>query len=307
MSERAGDRPAVLLLGGSGQVGTELRRALAPRGAIVAPTHAELDLTDVDALRRMVRALAPRAIVNAAAYTAVDQAEREPALAQAINADAPGALAAEAARLDVPFVHYSTDYVFDGRSEVPYVEDAPTAPLNVYGATKLAGERAVLGSGARALVLRTSWVYGAHGRNFLATMLRLAERAGDAPVRVVGDQRGAPTASGFLADATARMLAGAEAGGGWGLYHVAARGVTTWCDFARAIFAGAAQRGGRVPEVERITTAEHGSPTRRPAYSVLDTTRAERTFGVVAEPWLAQLERVLDARLGAPSLVPEPS
>ena len=204
-------------------------------------------------------------------------------------------------------MHYSTDYVFEGGATTPYTEDAPTAPLNVYGATKLAGERAVLGSGARALVLRTSWVYGAHGRNFLATMLRLAERADGAPVRVVGDQQGAPTASGFIADATARMLAVAESGGAWGLYHVAARGVTTWYDFARAIFAGAQRRGWRVPDVERITTAEHGSPTRRPAYSVLDTTRAERAFGVVAVSWSSQLERVLDARLGAPSLVPEPS
>ncbi len=308
MSERSAGRPAVLLLGGAGQVGTELRRALAPRGAIVAPSHAELDLADADALRRTVRGVAPQAIVNAAAYTAVDQAEREPALAHAINGDAPGVLAEEAARLDVPLVHYSTDYVFDGTAAVPYDEGAATAPLSVYGASKLAGERAVLQGGARALVLRTSWVYGAHGRNFLATMLRVAQRADDAPVRVVGDQRGAPTSSAFLADATARLLAGAEASGAWGLYHVAAAGMTTWCEFARAIFAGAARRGMRVPRVECITTAAYASPVTRPAYSVLDTSRAARTFGLVAESWQAQLERVLDARLGpALSLVPEPS
>ena len=308
MSERAAGRPAVLLLGGNGQVGTELRRALASRGAIVAPAHAELDLADAHALRRTVRELAPRAIVNAAAYTAVDQAEREPALAHAINGDAPGVLAEEAARLDVPLVHYSTDYVFDGSSEAPYAEDAATAPLNVYGASKLAGERAVLQGGGRALVLCTSWVYGAHGRNFLATMLRLAQREDDAPVRVVGDQHGAPTSSAFIADATARLLTGAESNCAWGLYHVAAAGMTSWCEFARAIFAGAARRGMRVPRVECITTADYASPVTRPAFSVLDTSLAARTFGLVAESWQAQLERVLDARLGPVlSLVPDPS
>lgn len=308
MTARVDGRPAVLLLGGSGQVGTELRRALAPLGPIVAPTRAELDLADDAALRRVVRDVGAPVIVNAAAYTAVDRAEREPALARAINAGAPAILAAEAARAGAALVHYSTDYVFDGEAETPYDEDAATGPRSVYGATKLAGERAVLASGARSLVLRTGWVYGAHGRNFLTTMLRLAESGDCAVVRVVGDQRGTPTTSAFVADATATMLARAESLGAWGLYHVAASGATTWCDFAAAIFAGAARRGRCVPEVARITTAEFDAPAPRPRYSVLDTARAARTFGLAAEPWPTQLERVLDARLGpAPSPVPEPS
>ncbi|MGZ8375700.1 MAG: dTDP-4-dehydrorhamnose reductase [Gemmatirosa sp.] len=304
-----GHRPGeavVLLLGATGQVGTELRRALAPLGRLVLPARADAELTDPDALRRLVRDTRPDAIVNAAAHTAVDRAEAERDLAFAINATAPGVLAEEAARIDAAIVHYSTDYVFDGAADRPYGEDATATPLNVYGASKLAGEQAVLGSGARALVLRTSWIYGAHGRNFLATMLRIAE-AGDRPVvRVVDDQRGTPTASAFVADATATMLTGAPEREAWGLYHVTAGGSATWRDFASAIFAGAARRGLHVPAVERIGTAEFGAPARRPAYSVLDTSRARQVFGIAAAPWESQLEAVLDARIGAvPSLPTE--
>ncbi len=296
----------VLLLGASGQVGTELRRALAPVGPLVTPSRADADLADPDALRRIVRATRPAVIVNAAAHTAVDQAEREPERAFAINGTAPGVLAEEARRLDAALVHYSTDYVFDGTARRPYDEEAPTAPLNVYGSSKRAGEEAVSGSGARALVLRTSWVYGPHGRNFVATMLRIADAGAPAVVRVVDDQRGAPTSSVFVADATAALLGRAAAQGAWGLYHVAAGGEVTWREFAEAIFAGAARRGRRVPEVAALSTTEFGAPARRPAYSVLDTTRVARVFGVEAESWRSQLETVLDARIGAiPSLATE--
>ncbi len=296
----------VLLLGASGQVGTELRRALAPTSRLVTPTHAECDLADPDALRRLVRDVRPDVLVNAAAHTAVDLAEGEPERAFAINATAPAALAEEARRVDAALVHYSTDYVFDGSTDRPYDEGAPTAPLNVYGASKHAGEQAVLASGARALVLRTSWVYGPHGRNFVATMLRIADAGAPPVVRIVEDQRGTPTSSVFIADATAAMLERAASQDAWGLYHVTAGGDATWREFATAIFAGAARRGRRVPDVVGISTAEFGAAARRPAYSVLDSARVARVFGVRAEHWSTQLESVLDARIGrVPSLATE--
>ena len=199
MSEPAGGtdtpdgppRPPILVFGATGQIGWELVRALAPLGPVVAADRARVDLTDLGALADCVRHVAPRAVVNAAAYTDVDRAEREPALARRVNADAPGALAAASARLGVPFVHYSSDYVFDGTATSPYAEDAPTAPLGVYGRSKREGELAVAGVGGPHLIVRTSWVYGARGRNFLRTILRLAHTRPE--LRVVSDQRGAPT------------------------------------------------------------------------------------------------------------------
>jgi dTDP-4-dehydrorhamnose reductase len=229
-------------------------------------------------------------------------------------------------RLGARFVHYSTDYVFDGAGDRPYREEDPTAPLNAYGASKRAGEERVLAAGGRALVLRTSWVYGAEGRNFLNTMLRRAgpDTASPDALRVVDDQHGAPTATRFLAACTAALLAHprARAGAsgedaGWGLYHLSAAGVTTWHGFAAAIFAGAATRGWQVPALHAIPTREYPTPARRPHWSVLDTSRIQEAFGLSPSRWDAQLDAVLDERLlgrdpaGAPaldaiSLIPEP-
>ncbi|MDF1503040.1 dTDP-4-dehydrorhamnose reductase [Roseisolibacter sp. H3M3-2] len=293
----------LLLLGANGQLGRELRRALPALGPVVAVGRAALDLRDGDAVREMVRAAAPGAIVNAAAYTAVDRAESERDAAWAVNATAPAVLAEEARRVDAALVHYSTDYVFDGTASRPYAEDAPTGPRNVYGASKLAGEEAVRGAWGRSLVLRTAWVYAAAGRSFVDTMVRLADE-GREVVRVVDDQRGAPTPAGWLADATVTVLRAALAHeAGWGTYHLAAAGETTWHDVAAAIFADRARRGLPAPALERISTAEFGAPAARPAYSVLDTTRARGAFGVEPPHWADALAAVLDARPG-PALRP---
>ena len=289
----------ILVTGAAGQVGFELVRALAPVGPVLATTRATLDLADLDAVRAVVRAAAPAAIVNAAAYTAVDRAESEPEAARRLNAVLPGVVAEEAARLGVPLVHYSTDYVFDGAEPAPRPVDAPTGPLNVYGRTKLAGEEAVRAVGGRWLVLRTSWVYGARGANFLATMLRLAAERD--VVRVVDDQHGAPTSSRFLADATARLLGAALRGdpaAPWGVHHLAAGGATSWHGFARAIFDGLAERGGRVPRLEAIATADFPTPARRPRHSVLDTSSVRAASGLHVPDWRVLLALVLDERLG---------
>ena len=280
--------PTILVTGANGQLGAELVHALAPHGTIVATGHAELDLADADAIVATVRRIRPALIVNAAAYTAVDRAESEEARAHAVNGVAPGILADEAKRAGAALIHYSTDYVFDGRATGPYDEDAPVGPLSVYGRTKLEGERAVAASGADALVLRTSWVYGRRGRNFLTTMQRLAAERDE--IRVVDDQTGAPNWSRELARATARIVANGRHGIAErkGLYHLTARGATTWYGFARAILAG-------VPRVRivPITTAEYPTPARRPHWSVLDTARFERTFGFALPDWHASLAECL--------------
>ena len=295
----------ILVLGGSGQLGFELVRALAPLGPVHAPGREALDLADRAAVHGALRAIRPGIVVNAAAYTAVDDAEREPGVAHRVNGEAAGVLASEAARVGAILVHYSTDYVFAGDATRPYREDDATGPPNAYGASKLAGERAIADAGGRWLVLRTAWLYGARGRNFLATMLRLGEARDE--VRVVDDQRGTPTSARYLAAATAAILghprvrdparAGADAAGPWGVYHLAAGGDATWHDFAAAIFAAVAARGGRVPRLHRIATHEHPSAARRPAYSVLDTGRARRTFGLHVPDWRVLLAHVLAERL----------
>ena len=284
----------VLLTGANGQVGWELRRALAPLGDVFAPDRGRLDLADCDALRQYVRAIAPQAIVNAAAYTAVDRAESEPALARAINTIAPGVLAEEAQRLDAVLVHYSTDYVFDGAKPEPYTESDPPNPLNVYGRAKLEGERAIGASGCRHLTLRTSWVYGTRGNNFLLTMLRLARERGQ--LRIVGDQIGAPTWCREIAQATAVLVtANVAAPGTGGLYHLTASGATSWFGFAKAIFESPemVRLGVTPPALEAIPTRAYPTPARRPANSRLDCRRLEQRAGVRLAQWDESLGRVL--------------
>ena len=273
---RAGE---ILLLGRNGQVGWELERALAPLGRVTALGRGEADLSCPEALRRAVRDLRPRWIVNAAAYTAVDRAEEEPEAAFAANAAAPGVLAEEARRVGAVLVHYSTDYVFDGRKAAPYVEDDAPNPLNVYGRSKLEGERAVQAAGCDHLVLRTTWVYGTRGKNFLLTMLRLmAERD---EVRVVADQAGAPTWSRMIAEATAAIMARRAAAAPSGVYHLTAGGEATWHGFAQAM----RDEAGLAAKVTPISTAEYPTPAARPAYSVLDNGRLQAEFGVCLPEW----------------------
>ncbi len=280
----------ILLTGAGGQVGFELARALADLGEVRAFDRSSLDLADGRALEAACRSLAPGLIVNAAAYTAVDKAESEPAMAEAVNGRAPGILAREARRLDAVLVHYSTDYVFDGAARRPYREDDPVAPLNAYGRSKLSGERAIAESGCKHLVFRTSWVYGPRGRNFLATMLALAATREE--LRVVDDQRGAPTSSLFLAGATARALRAIPAAGvASGIYHLSAAGETTWAGFARAIFArAAAWPGFRAPRVVPISTEQYPTPAQRPRYSVMSHAKFRAAFGFAPASWEAQLD-----------------
>ena len=293
----------LLVLGGNGQVGHELRRALAPLGEVVATTRSgalpdgsACERADFDApatLPGLVERIAPDIVVNAAAYTAVDKAETDIEAAFRANAEAPGALARACAARGIPFVHYSTDYVFDGQGTRPCREDDPVAPLGVYGASKRAGEVAVIDAGGRHLIFRTAWVYGSHGHNFMRTMLRLgAERD---RLRVVADQVGTPTPAALVADVTARILA--QSNDASGVWHLTATGSTSWHGFAEAIFDAAQARGllARRPEVDAITTAEYPTPARRPAYSCLDTGKLARDFGVVLPDWQAALGTVLDA------------
>jgi dTDP-4-dehydrorhamnose reductase len=275
----------ILLTGGNGQVGWELQRTLAPLGEVVAFDRAGLDLVDADAIRRIVRAVRPAVIVNAAAYTAVDKAEEESAAAQAINGTAPGILAEEAKRLGVLLVHYSTDYVFDGINPAPYTESDTPNPLGAYGRSKLAGERAIQASGGEHLILRTSWVYGLRGKNFLLTIRRLAA---ERPVlRIVGDQIGAPTWCRGIAEATAALLASNQSP--HGLFHLAAAGATSWHGFAAAIVASQ----GSSARVEEITTAEYPLPAQRPMNSRLDCS-ALRSLGIALPDWREQLRLCLD-------------
>ncbi len=284
-------QPSILLTGANGQVGFELQRVLAPLGVLTACDRGQLDLGDRDALVHAVRSIKPRIIVNAAAYTAVDKAESEFGRAEAINAVAPAILAEEAKRVGAVLIHFSTDYVFDGASAVPYAEQAPTRPLNVYGRTKRDGERAIAAIGGACLVFRTSWVYGLRGGNFLLTMLRLAAEREE--LRVVADQYGVPNWSRDLADTIAALVglgvpALVERAG---LYHLSAGGATSWYEFARAII-GEVER----PRVVPITTAEYPTPARRPAYGVLATGKFEQAFGIAVPNWREALARCLAAR-----------
>jgi len=278
----------ILLTGIGGQVGWELQRTLQPLGKLVACDRRQLDLADPDSIRRVLRETAPAIIVNPAAYTAVDKAESEAELAQAINATAPGILAEEAKRLGALLVHYSTDYVFDGAKPSPYLETDPTGALGVYGASKLAGEQAIAASGCRHLIFRTCWVYGLRGRNFLLTMLRLAKERDE--LSVVDDQHGAPTWSRMIAETTALALA--RHAGQQGIYHLAAAGETTWHGFAEHIIALAHARGmlDKPTPVRRIASADFPTAARRPANSRLDCTRLQRDFGLLLPDWITQLK-----------------
>jgi dTDP-4-dehydrorhamnose reductase len=288
-----------LVVGCTGQVGWELRHKLVCLGPVTGVDYPQVDFTQPDSIRQAVRAAAPAVIVNAAAYTAVDKAESEPELAMAINGTAPGVLAEEAKRLGSVLVHYSTDYVFDGAKQGPYVESDVPHPLNVYGRTKLAGDEAIQAVGGDYLILRTSWVYGARGNNFLLTMLRLARER--AELRIVDDQIGSPTTSECIAQATAGILAqvlGPAAGGlkgRSGIYNLTCAGETTWFGFARALLTkSAASHGFTVPNLIPITTGEFPRPAKRPANSRLRCQRVEETFGVVMPDWEEALALVLE-------------
>lgn len=295
----------ILLIGGNGQIGWELIRALAPRGGVMAPDRSAMDLASAVSIRDVVRRTTPWLIVNAAAYTAVDRAESEPDLAQAINGLAPGILAEEAKRLGAGLVHYSTDYVFDGKATRPYREDDVTAPINAYGRSKLAGEQAIMEAGGIHLILRTAWVYSWRGTNFLKTMRRLA--AEREVLRVVDDQHGSPTWARAIAEATAGILESCRVGTGLGtlgehsgLYHLTASGETTWCGFAQAIIARMRAAGESVSarQVFPIATADYPTPARRPAWSVLDCELARETFGVALSDWQDQLDLCFAAGSG---------
>ena len=287
----------VLLLGGNGQVGRELRRSLRPLGELIVATRegagADLaaDFDAPDALEDLVRSVAPEVVVNAAAYTAVDRAEADAEAAFRVNGVAPAALARACAAQGALLVHYSTDYVFNGAGERPYREDDATSPLGAYGASKLAGEQAIRGSGARHVILRTAWVYAAHGKNFLLTMLRLGSER-DA-LRVVADQVGAPTPAHWIADATADLLR--QSDGVSGTWHLTSAGQASWHEFASAIFEEAHAAGllARSPRVEPITTDQYPTPAKRPAYSVLDTARLRADFGIEPPPWRDGLREVI--------------
>jgi dTDP-4-dehydrorhamnose reductase len=300
----------ILLIGADGQLGHELQRTLAPLAHITPATRRHADLRDAAALRRLVDAARPHAIVLAAAYTDVDGAEADRATAHAVNAEAPRTLAESCARVGALLVHFSTDYVFDGTASVAYRETDATAPLSVYGESKRAGERAILETGCPALIFRSSWIYGDRGHNFLRTVLRLADRQDE--LRIVDDQVGAPTWSRMLAEAVAAILARAIADEGFdvadedrGLYHLTASGAASWHAFAVAIlelWPDILRPGTRVLA---IRSADFPRPARRPAYSVLDNTRVAERFGIRMPHWREQL-RLLLARDAAPTDSPPP-
>jgi dTDP-4-dehydrorhamnose reductase len=290
--------PRILIAGGKGQLGTELQRSFAGTSPLIVVDREAMDLRSPEQIRSVVRDAKPHVILNAAAYTAVDRAESEQEIAAAVNERAPRILAEEAHELGAVFVHYSTDYVFDGTKSGAWVEDDATGPLNVYGATKLAGEESIRAVGGRYLIFRTSWVYGPHGKNFLLTMLRLG-RERDV-LTIVDDQHGAPTTSVELARATKAIVDGVLAGkfgesGEWaGLYHMTCGGETTWCGFARAIFARAHDLlAGRRPDVQGIATSEYPTPAKRPGNSVLSNVKLRERFGVQLAGWEAALDEAM--------------
>jgi dTDP-4-dehydrorhamnose reductase len=304
--------PKILLIGKNGQVGRELSAMLPMVGELVSLGRQDLDLSDSEEIRRVIRRHRPELIVNAAAYTAVDRAESDELAAHVVNAIAPAVMAEEASQIGALFVHYSTDYVFDGRKQTPYTEDDPPNPQNVYGRTKLAGECAVQQTGAAYLIFRATWVYGREGRNFLLTILRLATEREE--LRIVDDQTGAPTSSREIASATTQLLRTLYSGDRnlssfatlSGIYHMTAAGETTWCGFAKAIVeyasahpacdgwlrAATNQRPLLVRRVIATSTQSYPTPALRPRYSVLSNARLERVFGIRLPSWQRQLHAV---------------
>lgn len=300
------DTPRILLLGAGGQLGQALAQNFRDLGELHPFTHATLDLAQPEDLRAFVRTIQPLVILNAAAYTAVDRAESEPNRAFTINATAPGILAEEAERCNALLVHYSSDYVFDGTKLEPWTEDDETNPLNVYGATKLAGERAITATKAAHLIFRTSWVYGPIGNNFFRTMLRLGRERSE--LNIVDDQIGAPTSTLELAAATCTIVSGILDGrfgtpARWsGVYHLSCAGAVTWYGFAQAIFARAATLlGAKSPIVHPIPSSQFPTPALRPANSVLSNEKLRARFGVALAPWESALDAVF-ADLRAQSL-----
>ena len=304
-------KPLILLTGKNGQIGAELLRFLPQVGEVVALDREHLDLSKPDDISRTIREVQPQIIVNAAAYTAVDKAETDEAMAQAVNGEAPGLMAKEAKKIGAALVHYSTDYVFDGSKKLPYDETDAANPINVYGKTKFAGEQAIRRSGVPHLIFRTAWVYATRGRNFLLTILRLATEREE--LRIVNDQIGAPTCASDVAAATAKILTrmlGRNDGAFVfsevsGTYHLSAAGQTTWYEFAENIlekaevnshsmdWLAAATRGRQLiaHRVIPISTDEFGSLTPRPAYSILSNSRLNQTFRLALPDWHSQLQR----------------
>lgn len=293
------DRPAVLVLGGTGQIGHEVVRALAWVGPVAAPTRRDADLEQPDVIRELVRRVKPTVVVNAAGYTAVDAAESEVDRCNRLNVALPGLLAEECRRIGALLVHFSSDYVFDGAKRTPYVETDQANPLSVYGASKLSGENAVIGAGGAYLIFRTSWVYAARGRNFPLTILRLARER--AELRVVNDQIGAPTSAPAIAAAVSDVLRSIHESREVpvGVYHLSAGGSTTWFELAQTVLADDPQRAEQVcRSLVAIGTAVYPTAARRPAYSVLDNTKLGERFGVRLASWqdewravVAQLSR----------------
>lgn len=302
----------ILLLGADGQLGAYLRHTLTAVGDVRASSRSatdatlRCDLSEFAAVEDLLRRERPDLVVNAAAYTAVDQAESDADVAMRINAALPGVIGAVTAGWDGAVIHYSTDYVFDGMAHHPYTEDDATAPLGVYGRSKLAGEQALAATGVDHLVLRTAWVYSQRGRNFLTTMLRLGGERDQ--LTVVNDQHGTPTSAGFLAKATAQIAErwlnhsrpNSRQGG---VFHLTAAGDTTWHGFAKAIFEEATATGrlAKAPSVLSIGSASYPTPAKRPAWSVLDTTKALATFGVIPPDWRSDLRKVMSGAYDAVS------
>jgi dTDP-4-dehydrorhamnose reductase len=298
----------ILIVGKTGQISWELQRCMPLLGTVLCAGRPEIDLINPDSLRQMVRAVRPDVLINAAAYTAVDQAESEPELAMKINGEAPGILAEEMKRIGGLMIHYSTDFVYDGSGTEPWVEESPTAPLNVYGAAKLAGDEAVRAVAGSYLIFRTSWVYGTRGRNFLRTVLRLAQTG--EPLRIVDDQIGSPTWSRDIASATSfilarfmshgesaskqRLSAAAEYSG---TYHMTSTGYVSWCGFAGLILEEACRLGvhrGCSIQLTPISTREYRTPALRPSNSRLSSSRLQTAFGISLSDWRASLRMVIE-------------
>lgn len=297
----------ILLTGSSGQLGHALQSELRDFAEVIAPTRAQFDLADTAHIAGYVKDLQPDLIINPAAYTAVDLAEKERELAHRVNAIAPQILAEQARQLGIPLIHFSTDYVFDGCKVdadgklLAYREDDANAPLNVYGASKLAGERAIVDSGCQHLILRTSWVYSGFGKNFLLTILRLAKEKPE--LKIVNDQWGTPTSTRFLSQVCRRILEqmtqATDQTAWWqahqGIYHLTPEGITTWCDFSRAIVAQAQQLGllDQVPTIHGIPSAEYPTPAQRPRNSSLDKSKIQAHFNLALPHWEQSLHDCL--------------